>query len=211
MNKKTYLLAFVLTAIAIFQLLYLPRMVEEIKNENDVLANSAAVYTPTMTSPTTAMSEDNVFEYYTGPYTCEVSGISKTGQGILDTYIVKKGDSLLSIVNTLYDNTAKVGDVIYLNKNTYASLTVNPNLLGIGWKLLLPESDMAALSEGFEIASGQVYILKAGEVAMKLGKDSAIHSFYPNKESTIMPELKLGDCVHVFEKNHSKVFKIDLQ
>lgn len=158
-----------------------------------------------------ALSDDGKFEYFTGPYNCEISGFTKTGEGILDTYTVQKGDSILSIANKIYNDSGKASDIVSLNKYRYNSMTTASSFLEIGWKLLLPEPDISMVGEGFEIASGQVYILRQGEIVIKTGSNSGTQQFYPNQITKELPPLKLGDCVNIFEKNHSLVYKVELQ
>ena len=158
-----------------------------------------------------ALSEDGKFEYFAGPYNCEISGFTKTGEGILDTKKKKKGDSILSIANKIYNDSGKASDIVSLNKYRYNSMTTASSFLEIGWELLLPEPDISVTGEGFEIASGQVYILREGEIVIKTGSNSGTQQFYPNQITKELPPLKLGDCVNIFEKNHSLVYKVELQ
>ena len=158
-----------------------------------------------------ALSDDGKFEYFTGPYNCEISGSTKTGEGILDTYTVQKGDSILSIANKIYDDSGKASDIVSLNKYRYNSMTTASSFLEIGWELLLPEADISMVGEGFEIASGQVYILRQGEIVIKTGSNSGTQNFYPSQITKELPPLELGDCVNIFEKDHSLVYKVELQ
>lgn len=206
MNKrKSFLLGLVLL-LAVLACLYFifTNKTKEIVSDQDSTTQSEE-------SQLIALSDDGKFEYFTGPYNCEISGFTETGEGILDTYTVQKGDSILSIANKIYNDSGKASDIVSLNKYRYNSMTTASSFLEVGWELLLPEPDISMVGEGFEIASGQVYILREGEIVIKTGSNSGTQNFYPNQITKELPPLKLGDCINIFEKDHSLVYKVELQ
>jgi hypothetical protein len=69
----------------------------------------------------------------------------------LPIYVVKKGDSLLSIAKSQLGNSSRINELITLNKDRYPQLSVGQPFLEQGWKLNV-------IPKNFGITNGNVYI-----------------------------------------------------
>ena len=74
----------------------------------------------------------------------------------LDTYIVKPGDTILSIARTELGDVSRVNELIALNVDRYPSISVQTPLIEQGWSLYLPPKTINKSSGIIAAVNGEV-------------------------------------------------------
>lgn len=119
----------------------------------------------------------------------------------LETYIVKPGDSLLSVTTKQLGDVSRIGEVIALNKNEYPGLSIQNTFLEVGWRLYLPPKNRKASGM---VRIGQIRgpIVKLGNNELEIGYVGVgIKGATPPITIDSQTELpsgyvpKVGDCV----------------
>ncbi len=192
MKNQKNLLVSILVILLVFVCIYL--LIKDTHKDSTVVSNDSEIQT----------------DYYAGPFSCTAGGYNQTGEGILDTYTVKSGDSLLSISKNIYGDSSRISDLVFLNKHTYNSLSTDSPFIEIGWTLLLPEKDIRIDSRGMTVSSGQVIKLDTDQIIIKTSDYSASYHFYSDHTSLSLPDIKPGDCIHVYNSG-SHIYKIEMQ
>lgn len=127
------------------------------------------------------------------PYNCPKSG-SSTKDEFLNMYIVKKGDTLLSISKNELGDPSRVNEIINLNSDRY-QLSIKDNFIEVGWKLYLPTKDMLPSSGKLGQYSGAVKEVNGGTLTIESPKgvgDFDLDNYNGNAKYS---SLKTGDCV----------------
>lgn len=119
---------------------------------------------------------------------------SAGNQGFLDTHIVVKGDTLLSIAKNILGDVSRADELARLNHDKYPNLsTLNP-FLEVGWVLNLPP-------EGVGRTNGLI-LIETGRLSIG---DNGWGTGYPQKSQRyklkdlddvmLKQDIKEGECV----------------
>jgi hypothetical protein len=119
---------------------------------------------------------------------------SAGSDGFLDTHVVVKGDTLLSIAKNILGDVSRADELARLNHDKYPNLsTLNP-FLEVGWVLNLPP-------EGVERTNGLI-LIETGRLSIG---DKGWGTGYPQKsqryklkdlnEVMLKQDIKEGECV----------------
>jgi len=128
----------------------------------------------------------------TSPDECHLSGMQSKKE-YLDSYTVKKGDTLLSIAKNELNDNSRVNELIEVNKEFYPELSLEKPFLEQGWKLYLPPKEITT--------NGLIYVMSGNlSIGDKFWGVSWINgggggTF--SKEDLAGTNLKNGDCITV--------------
>jgi len=115
----------------------------------------------------------------------------------LPRYVVKRGDSLLSIAKNQLNDSSRVNEIIEMNKETYPSLSLENPFIEVGWELYLPPENTDKTNGLIFVVNGNVSISKQG---WGVGwKNSGVGPFPLSDLSTKAEseQISQGDCVAV--------------
>lgn len=136
-----------------------------------------------------------------GSFKCELKDASVFDE-FLNQYVVKKGDTLLSIAKNQLNDTSRVQELIELSYSRYPSLSLNNPFIEVGWKLYLPpkflnvsHSGKLALVKGEILEDREKYFRVQIHPAINAGAglyEKNKHIVYLGKES-----FTVGDCVSI--------------
>jgi hypothetical protein len=115
---------------------------------------------PTPTPPTNIK-----FNEYNVKNNCPLYGRIEDKNEYLTKYIVKSGDSLLSVANSQLKDNSRVGDIVYLNRDMYPQLSVDKPFLEKGWILYLPPPEIPRITTTGPDNIPQLPYSYAGELA----------------------------------------------
>lgn len=124
----------------------------------------------------------------------------------LEAYVVKSGDTLLTVASNKLGNVSRVGELISLNKNTYPGLSVEKPFIEVGWKLYLPPNSSASTSGRLNQVSGWIsnirqtnpyYIFEVSSNNAKTHYAAVTLSAQTKLPDGYVPNI--GDCVKVIE------------
>lgn len=140
--------------------------------------------------------------------TCKHYGVLDK-KDYLDTYTVKKGDSILSIARTKLGSSDRVNEIVKLNQDRYPIAFQN-SFLEVGWKLYLPPSYIASSTGNIEASEGEVALITPQYFAIALQPTDTpgMDYVYPHEDPKFdKPDLvTLGDCVRaVYEGSNHKL------
>ncbi|KKS95652.1 MAG: hypothetical protein UV73_C0015G0027 [Candidatus Gottesmanbacteria bacterium GW2011_GWA2_43_14] len=146
---------------------------------------------------------------------CQYDGWNLS-KDFLRSYVVKPGDSLLSIAANQMGSTSRVSELIKFNHDTYSLSLENP-ILEPGWVLKIPPEFVKESGGDIRMISGEL-IETQGPYAWRIysaqaGGDTG--PFAPDSD-TVMPETPFikGDCVNLLwdvRPGNSKVLIITRQ
>lgn len=140
----------------------------------------------------------------------------KSGEKYLNEYIVKNGDTLLSIAKNQLGDSSRVNEIITLNKEKYPTLSLENSFIEIGWKFLLPPKSYGVTNGLIFIVHGTLYY-GMPYWGISLNPTSVKDSYVDISE--IQPDdvqkfsnlgLSSGDCVTIvyqeidYKINHSR-------
>jgi len=135
----------------------------------------------------------------------------------LDTYIVQKGDSLLSIAETQSGSTSRVNELIQLNKEKYHGLSITNPFIEVGWELYLPPKFQKSSSGKLFGLQGR--IVDQNESAFQIGTSSSMPvgsvGLVVFKQDTTKyfgkDKFAIGDCVTIIFDDRSRSLAISPQ
>ncbi len=148
--------------------------------------------------------------YVTPTPGCKYSDITSAHE-FLPKYVVKKGDTLLSIATKETGNVSRADELVKINKDKYSSLSVKNPFLEVGWELDLPPVGIKATSGELFAESGRLSI---GNLGWGTGypRKSQRYDLSSLNALLIDKSLKEGDCVTIiFEARSLKPLKITRQ
>ena len=135
----------------------------------------------------------------------------------LDTYIVQKGDTLLSIARTQSGSTSRVNELIQLNQGKHSGLSMTNPFIEVGWELYLPPKfQKSSTGKLFGI---QGRIIDQNESVFQIGTSSSMPvgsaGLLAFKRDTTKyfgkDKFEIGDCVTIVFDDHSITLTISPQ
>ena len=122
------------------------------------------------------------------------NSFSVGSEGFLDNYVVKKGDTLLSISKNVLGDVSRADELARLNHDKYPSLSTSKPFLEVGWVLNLPP-------EGVGRTNGLIFV-ETGKLSIG---DEGWGTGYPQKsqrydlidldKAMFGQNIKEGECV----------------
>lgn len=121
---------------------------------------------------------------------------------LLDSYVVKPGDNLISIVSNEINNPSLIGDVIVINSEDYPLISEGGQVRP-GWKLYLPSEDIDQKNfDTFQRHSGHV-LLDSKEFYDILRRNGDRLDYGRMNETMqdfiVENGINNGDCITVYE------------
>lgn len=143
-------------------------------------------------------------------------------EGILRSYKVVNGDSLLSIARKELGDSSRYQEIAVMNASKFPQFFSSPGVvskntfLEQGWILLLPPDWIKSSSGQLDIVSGMIF--DADQEGMKITNTTdksgwlATISLDANTLNSGKSDFKIGDCITaVRDIRMNKILKIDLQ
>lgn len=143
---------------------------------------------------------------------------------IMRTYVVQKGDSLLSISRKELGDPSRYQELAVLNGDKYPVFFSSPGVVSQNafleqeWTLLLPPEWIKSTSGSLDIINGMVLTVRPNDHALEITSKNDRSGHYATltlDNRTINPNdrsFKSGDCITaVRDVDRNKVLKIDLQ
>lgn len=168
----------------------------------------------------TLFSQNNKTINYVKPagerQTACLSERSQKGE-FLETYIVKKGDTLLSISKNQLKDVSRIGELIELNKDRYPELSVKSPFLEQGWGLYLPPDSTIRTSGSIAQVKGVIKSIRENDGAWEIGSASTPGHYAAlsvNKNTVISTGInpKVGDCIKALvDEKTGEVYSVSFQ
>lgn len=122
-------------------------------------------------------------------------------EGFLKVYVVKKGDTLLSIAKNVLGDVSRADELARLNHDKYPSLSTSKPFLEVGWALNLPPEDVGRTNGLIFVETGRLSI---GDKGWGTGypEKSQRYNLKDLDKSMFGQNIKEGECVIiVYEGN----------
>lgn len=137
----------------------------------------------------------------------------------LQTYTVKKGDTLISVAENQMGNSGRVDELIELNKEKYPHLSITNGFLEIGFPLYLPPRGINSSSGDLVAINGKLVTQDANNWTVAVEKNNGMltYNIYPseitNFDSKIKDDYEPGDCLTAIldSKQGNKAYIINSQ
>lgn len=120
------------------------------------------------------------------------------------TYIVRKGDTLLSIARDQLNDTSRVNEIINLNSGIYPQLSLQNPFLEVGWKLYLTPSNFPRTSGRVTEEKGKIIDMNSTNwyIMVSTRPASPPYDSFTITDITFINKprqlYRIGDCVNIF-------------
>ncbi|MBP7118632.1 LysM peptidoglycan-binding domain-containing protein [Candidatus Woesebacteria bacterium] len=133
--------------------------------------------------------------YVTPTPGCKYEDITSAHE-FLPKYIVKKGDTLLSIATKETGDVSRADELVKINKDKYSSLSVKNPFLEVGWNIDLPPVGVKETNGLLYAESGRLSI---GNLGWGTGypRKSQRYQLATLNALLLNQDIKEGDCVTI--------------
>lgn len=155
---------------------------------------------PSAVQPSPSLSEREIEESKESAAVCEYGILPK--DSYLRTYTVKEGDTLLGIASRELGSTARVNEVVELNKDQYSGLSLQNPFIEVGWIFDLPPKFVVSQEPLHEIVGYKGMINSEDKdslfVSFNPANDSVVRVFKKDYTRYLVKEnFSIGECVQV--------------
>lgn len=143
---------------------------------------------------------------------CNLYQSSGPADIILPKYIVRKGDTLLSVAKLQLGDVSRAGELAEINKLRYPGVSLKNSFLEVGWEIVLPPREIKT-SGNLDLASGNLIAIgnTDGVEYWKVKAPTEI-AFYLEEKSIVKDDITLGDCINLLsDQGYGKKIQITLQ
>lgn len=145
---------------------------------------------------------------------CQKYGVDNY-ENFLRKYIVKKGDTLLSIAKNELGDASRINELITLNKERYPELTVKNPFLEVGWELYLSPAFITKSSGNVMQLSGVLESMDGSHWSVRIDESQkVINAIYlqPTTQMADKTTFAVGDCISVLmEEQSHDAYRIEKQ
>lgn len=144
-------------------------------------------------------------------YNCKKYNFSSE-EDFLPKYVVKKGDTLLSVAKKQLGDNSRIGELIELNKKLYPGLSIDEPFIEQNWTLYLPPQGVGKTNGKLFEVNGELSINpQDGRWGVNFTNGGA-GAFRVDKVVSANESFKEGDCVKVlYEGETLRVFSASHQ
>lgn len=136
------------------------------------------------------------------------------GSESLPSYMVKRGDTLLSIAKDELSDSGRVEELIALNKGGHPSLSMQSPFIEQGWVLVLPPKNSKHTSGHLKQMQGELVDITGGAAWMIYSPGTGgTGPWLPSRMVASAPtELKKSDCVRMlYDETTGIIYSYELQ
>jgi hypothetical protein len=145
---------------------------------------------------------DEMIKSNTTPYV-EITGkcpsyTPSSKDKFLDSYMVKKGDTLLSIAQSQLGDSSRVYDLVSFNKDEFPQLSLSNSYLETSWKLYLPFKDtsLPTLNGSITQLNGEVVEI-TNKIVQLRGPDWGSQIEFRKNTKFPDKQIGVGDCLKI--------------
>lgn len=137
----------------------------------------------------------------------------------LEHYKVKRGDTLLSLSASIYNDSSRVSELVAYNKDKYPELSLNNPFIEVGWDLVLPPKNIVVTNDLSNIAiinktNGAVMEIEDNNGFWWISNGKNKYVVKPDSQTQYLgltkSDIKEGDCL-TFVLLGTKIYSVERQ
>lgn len=136
---------------------------------------------------------------------CPIQGIDQNKNNLYEKYVAQEGDTLQSIANSQLGDPSRIGDLYYINRQTYPGLSMNGQEIEPGWVIYLPPAYFKSVEFAGRVP--KLIYAESGRITHIVGKNNWIiyldqsnaaremnvtGAVFINKKQSL---FRVGDCI----------------